>query len=337
MSPFGRLPQAHEIDSGIVVCAMSDEPGSDADRHQRFEEAGWLLVMLLPGALTIFLGIRSGGFYVGATSLAAAEMALVVGLRFALARRPLQGVSKPVAVAAVAMACFCAWTLLSSDWSHVMGRAFPEYSRALLYGLTLLFFGMLPFNVRRVRWMVYGVAAAAVAICAAALIARLLPHVIFDPTLVNEHRLGYPLTYWNALGILACIGAVLCVHLACSTRDSWVARVLGAAAVPLFALTLLYTLSRGGIWAAAGALVVYVVIGRPRGLISGAIATIPTTAIVLAAATPTSTLTESYPGAMVAEGKHVALVLVFAVGIAAGFVPAPGSRKKSHTLFVKEA
>ena len=288
---------------------MSGELGSEADRRRGLKEASWILVMLLPGALTVFLGFRSGGFYVGATSLAAAEMALVMGLRFALARRPLQGVSKPLAVAGVAMACFCAWTLLSSDWSHSVSRAFPEYSRALLYGLTLLFFGMLPFNVRRIRWMVYGVAAAAVAICTAALIARLLPHVIFDPTLVSEHRLGYPLTYWNALGILACIGAVLCVHLACSTRDSWIARVLGAAAVPLFALTLLYTLSRGGIWAAAGALVVYVVVGRPRALISGAIATVPTTLIVLTVATPTSTVTDSYPSGMVAEGKHVALVL----------------------------
>ncbi len=268
-----------------------------------------MLAMLLPGALTVFLGFRSGGFYVGATSLAAAEMALVIGLRFALARRPLQGVSTPLAVAAIAMACFCAWTLLSSDWSHSMSRALPEYSRALLYGLTLLFFGMLPFSVRRIRWMVYGVAAAAVAICTAALIARLLPHVIFDPTLASEHRLGYPLTYWNALGILGCIGAVLCVHLACSTRDSWVARVLGAAAVPLFALTLLYTLSRGGIWAAAGALVVYVVVGRPRALISGVIATVPTTLIAVAVAIPTSTIAESYPNGMVAEGKHVALVL----------------------------
>ena len=279
------------------------------ENRGRLDEVGWLLVMLLPGVLVLFLGFRSGGFYVGATSLAAAEMALVVGLRFALARRPLQGVSKPLAVAAVAMACFCAWTLLSANWSHTMARALPEYSRALLYGLTLLFFGMLPFNVRRIRWMVYGVAAAAVAICAAALIARLLPHTIFDPTLVGEQRLGYPLTYWNALGILACIGVVLCVHLACSTRDSWIARVLGAAVVPLFALTLLYTLSRGGIWAAAGALVVYVVIGRPRALISGAIATVPPTLIAVAVATPTSTITESYPNGMVAEGKHVALVL----------------------------
>lgn len=265
--------------------------------------------MLLPGALTFFLSVRSGGFYVGATSLAAAEMALVVGLRFALARRPLRGVSRPLAMAGVAMACFCAWTLLSANWSHTVARAFPEYSRALLYGLTLLFFGMLPFNVQRIRWMVYGVAGVAVVICAAALIARLLPHVIFDPTLVHEHRLGYPLTYWNALGILACVGVALCVHLACSTRDSPVARVLGAAAVPLFALTLLYTLSRGGIWAAVGAVILYAALGRPRGLISGAIATVPTTLIAIVVATPTGALTESYPSGMAGEGTHVALVL----------------------------
>ncbi len=284
--------------------ARSTDPSGHA-----YSRAGSILAALALAALTLYLAFQSGGFYVGATSLAAAEMALVVGLRFALGRRPLRGVSTPLAVAAVAMACFCAWTLLSSDWSHSMSRALPEYSRALLYGLTLLFFGMLPFNVRRIRWMVYGIAAAAVAICTAALIARLLPHTIFDPTLVSENRLGYPLTYWNALGILGCVGAVLCAHLACSTRDSWVARVLGAAAVPLFALTLFYTLSRGGIWAAVGAVVVYAVLGRPRALISGAIATIPTTAIVLAVATPTSAVTDVYPIGMVAEGQHVALVL----------------------------
>jgi O-Antigen ligase len=296
---------------------QNEAGGAQSDRRRRLEDAAWILVMLLPGALTVFLGFHSGGFYVGATSLVATEMALVVGLRFALARRPVQGVSPPLLIAVVAIGCFAAWTLLSSDWSDAASRALPEYSRALLYGLTLLFFGMLPFNVRRIRWLVYGVAAAALVLCAAALTARLLPHVIFDPTLVTEHRLGYPLTYWNALGIIACVGLVLCAHLACSTRDAPLARVLGAGSVPVFALTLVYTLSRGGIWAAAGALVVYVAIGRPRALLNGAVAIVPPTLIAVLAATPSGPVTDSYPSGTVGPGEHVAWVLLGCMAAAA--------------------
>ena len=170
--------------------------------------------MLIPGLLMAYLAFRSGGFYPGATSLAAAEMALVLALRFVLAKRPLQGVSKPLIVAVAAMGLFAAWTLFSADWSDSVSRALPAYSRALLCGLLLFFFGTLPFNARRVRWMVYGIAGAIVAISVAALIARLLPETIFDPALVDETRLGYPLTYWNTLGIVTCVGVILCFHIA---------------------------------------------------------------------------------------------------------------------------
>lgn len=270
---------------------------------------GLILAALAPAALTLYLAFQSGGFFPGATSLAAVEVAIAGALWLALARRPFEGLSVPLLVAAVALGGLAAWTLLSSSWSDSVARALPEYSRALLYALTLVLFGLLPFDARRIRWMVYGLAAAIVAICAAALTARLLPHAIFDPTLVHEHRLGYPLTYWNALGILSCVGVVLCAHLACGTRDSRVTRVLGAAAMPLLGLTLFYTLSRGGTWAAVGALVVYAVVGRPRALLSGAIATIPTTLIVLAVASPVGSVADGYPAATVSAGKHVALAL----------------------------
>ncbi len=52
--------------------------------------------------------------------------------------------------------------------------------------------------------MLYDLATATVAICAAGLIVRTLPpHVIFDPALTEKDRIGYPLTYWNALGLAA--------------------------------------------------------------------------------------------------------------------------------------
>lgn len=269
----------------------------------------WVVAMLLPGALMLFLSFRSGGFYLGAASLAAGEMAIVLGLRFALARRPLQGVSPGVIVAALAMGCFAAWTLISANWSDSVARAYPEYARALLYALVLVFFGSLPFEIKRIRWILYGVAGAIVVVCGAAIVARLLPNVILDDQSIGEPRLAYPLTYWNALGIVACIGTVLCAHLTSSTRDHWAVRIAGAAAIPLLALTLYYTLSRGAIWATPIAVLLYAAIGRPRAALSGAIAVLPTTLIAIAIASPSSDVSEGYPYTTVAAGEHMALVL----------------------------
>ncbi len=292
---------------------------------------------LLPAAVTVYLAFHSGGFFPGATSLLAAEMAILLAARLLLVRRPLAGASVPWAVATVALGALAAWTLLSAGWSGSPARALPEYTRVLLYALTLAFFGMMRYDVRRIRWMVYGLAAAIVAVCAVGLVARLLPQVIFDPALAEKERLGYPLTYWNSLGLLAGIGIVLCGHLACSDRDPGLVRMLGAAAVPLLALTLYYTLSRGAAWATVAALVVYVAVGRPRGLLGGALATVPATVAVLLVANPPDALTKGNPAGPVAveAGRHVALVLlacIVAAAVSRGIVLPLDSRLRSFHL-----
>lgn len=274
--------------------------------------------MLVPGAMTVALAFRSGGYFPGATGLAAAEMALLTAVRFTLARKPLVGMNRFLLVAVVAMATLAGWTLLSADWSGSFARALPGFSEAVLYGLALLCFGSFPFNPSRTRTMAYGIAGAIVVVCGAALIARLLPHLIHDPRLDVEPRLGYPLTYWNALGILATIGLVLCFHFAAAAREHRAVRVLGAAAVPLVALTLLYTLSRGAIWSAAAALVLYLLLGRPRGALAALLAAGPPTAFLIAVATPTSAVSAGYPGLTVGPGHHVFTILVLCVLAAAG-------------------
>ena len=294
---------------------MTNE-GSAAPRRRLDRGAPGTVAMLIPGAMTLALAFRSGGFFAGATGLAAAELALLTAVRFALARKPLVGFNRYLAVAAVAMAVLAGWTLLSAEWSHSSARAFQPYAEAVLYGLALVCFGSFPFNPARTRTMAYGIAAAIVCICAAALTARLFPHVIYDPSLVDETRLAYPLTYWNALGILTTVGLVLCFHFAAGAREPLAARLLGAAALPLLALTLLYTLSRGAIWAAAAALVLYLLVGRPRGVLGALAAGVPT-AIMLLVATPTGAVVDDYPAGAAAHGGHIAIVLLACV-LAAG-------------------
>ena len=86
-------------------------------------------------------------------------------------------------------------------------------------------------------------------VCAIALTTRLLPNVWpIGANLAND-RLSYPITYWNALGLLASLGIVFCLHMATRARGPRLTRVLGAAAVPLLATTVYFTFSRGAILA----------------------------------------------------------------------------------------
>jgi hypothetical protein len=279
-----------------------------------------LALLLLPGALTAFLCFRSGGFFPGAPALLAAQLALVLALRAAVARRPLEGLSPALVVAAVALGALALWTFASSGWSGAEGRAVIETSRVLLYLLVLLVFGTLARTVRRIRWMVYGLATAIVAVCLTALAARLFPQLGLAEAAVHPERLSHPLTYWNALGLLAGIGTVLCGHLASSEREPAVARVLGAAAVPLLAATLYYTFSRGATWAALVAVVIYAVVAHPRGLLAAAVATVPAAVIALMTVNPASVLTgDPTSAAAVEAGRRIALTLA-GCAVGAGLV-----------------
>ena len=295
------------------------EHGEDLRGGRGASSLGLVATALVPGALTAYFAFNDGGFFTGSVSLVAAELALALAAWFALARRPLAGLGGFSLTAVVALGAFAAWTLASSEWSDSPARATPEYVRALLYGLVLLLFAALPYSLKRVRWMLYGLVAAIVATCVVALIARTMPDVIYTATTVHPERLSHPLGYWNSLGILAAIGIVLCGHLACSTRDHWAWRVVGAAAVPLLATTLYYTFSRGSTWAALGAVALYVVVGRPRALLSGALATGPATLYALTAANPANALTGPDPlsPAALAAGDEVATALAASVIAAA--------------------
>ena len=59
---------------------------------------------------------------------------------------------------------------------------------------------------------------------------RALPDVIETASNINDDRLGFPLTYWNNLGLLAGLGLVLAVGLAGDRSERLAVRALSAAA-----------------------------------------------------------------------------------------------------------
>ncbi len=86
--------------------------------------------------------------------------------------------------------------------------------------------------------------------------------------------------------------------------------MLAAGVLPLLAATLFFTFSRGAILAGAVGMAVYVLVARPRGLLSGTLATLPMTAVPIVVAYHANlldTLDPTTPAA-VAQGHHVALV-----------------------------
>jgi O-antigen ligase len=295
---------------------------SESTTYHRRQTAGRLAfaaLLLLPGALTVYLSFNAGGFFPQTPAFVALILALVLAARMALVDRPLQGFSRPLAIAAGALALYALWTLASGIWSDAPGRALVEFDRALLYLLALLLFGSFPRSAACLRWMIRGLALGISIVGIIGLVTRVLPDVWpIAPDFANN-RLSYPLTYWNSLGLLSAIGVILCFHLTCSRGEHRMIRVLSAPAVPLLATTLYFTFSRGAIATGILGLIVYAVLGRPRAFLTGAIAVGPPTAIAVLVAYDADLLATPDPttAAAISQGQDLAVVLALCAGVAA--------------------
>jgi len=292
-------------------------PGSvDAALVARLANAAMLA---LPGALTAYFAFNAGGFFPESPAFVAIVLLLVLVVRLTTAPDPFAGFSWPLAVAVGALALYCLWTLLSGTWSDAPARALIEFDRAFLYLVTLVLFGSLPRRSDSLRWMVRGLALGIVAAVVAAFLSRTFPDTFTFHAGIDSSRLGWPLTYWNALGIFGAIGAIFCLHLSASLREPLVIRVLAAAALPVIGATVLLTFSRGAIAAGIAGLVLYALLGRPRGLASGLIAAVPLGVIAVKAAYDATLLAERGPitDAVVAQGHDLGAVVAACCAAAA--------------------
>ena len=240
------------------------------------------LLAVVPGALTIYFAFQTGAYFPGATAVGTLLLIVLLIGRALLADDPFAGMSLPLGLAAGALALLATWTLASAAWSDSSARALTEFDRALLYLLALVVFGSLPGSPRFTRWAVWGLAAGMTLICTAALITRTLPDLWSAPPEMQRNRLSYPIGYWNALGLVASLALIFCLHLTSSTREPRVVRILAAAAPPVLGSTLLFTFSRGPMVVCAMGIVAYYTLGRPRAAVTGLLATVPTTAIAVA-------------------------------------------------------
>jgi O-antigen ligase len=241
-------------------------------------------------------------------------------VRIVQARHPFEGLAPITLVAIVALGLYAALTLASALWSHSTSRAVIEFDRVWLYLLVLVRLGAVAARGAKRCWLIRGLVLGASIVCGAGLITRVRPNVGHTAPGVSNERLSYPVTYWNTLGLLATLGIVLAFHLTCSIAERRFVRVLAAGVLPLLAATLFFTFSRGSILAGAVGLAVYVLVARPRLLLSGAPATVPATAVLIVVAYHANlldTLDPTTPAA-VSQGHRVALVAGICVLACAG-------------------
>lgn len=276
-------------------------------------------LLLVPGATTAYLGFNSGGYFGGEIADVAIALLLALLLMVTVASRPFAGWTPSGVVVSGALAAFAAWLLLSSGWSHAPARALLEFDRALVYLLAFALMASMPRRPGDVAVLLRWVLAAIVAVAAAGLATRLMPDVVGAFPGRDPSRLSWPLTYWNAMGVICAVGWVLALHGAAGGREPLWMRALAGACLPVLATAGYLPLSRGGIATAVVGGLLFVVLARPPRLLVTLLTAGPSVAVALVTAYHADVLTTAgfARGAGPAQGhREAAIVVACAAGAA---------------------
>jgi hypothetical protein len=221
-----------------------------------------------------------------------------------------------------ALALFAAWTLLSITWAPLNGSAYHAGQLVVLYVGGLLAAAVLLRSRSALRVVEPGLAAGALIVVGYGISGRLLPGILhFARSTSAQGRLEQPLTYWNAMGELAALGAVLSVRIAGDATRRAAVRVAAAmASVPL-ALGLYLSFSRGALFACAAGLVTLVVVAPRREQLQSIVIALVAGVVISAASAPSRGVTAlaGSIGTREREGA-IALAALVIVMAAAGLV-----------------
>jgi hypothetical protein len=205
--------------------------------------ASWLVSFVV----VTYLALSDGGFDTVSRSQAGVAVWWIVLLGAAVGILPRR-VGRAGWLAVGLLVGFAAWTGLSISGSQSAELSADELGRVATYAGVFL----LALTVQRwsgARAAVYGAAAAVGVVGLLAVLSRL--HPAWFPVnqqlafFSNAGRLSYPLNYWNGLAAFLGMGVPLLLCVASDGRRVSV-QALGAAGVPVLALGIFFTISRGG-------------------------------------------------------------------------------------------
>jgi O-antigen ligase len=176
--------------------------------------------------------------------------------------------SVPGRVAVGSLAALGVWTAISLTWAPLIGPGVDAVQRILLY-LAALMAAIALFQDRRVARVVEpALAFGTLVVIGYGVLERLL--AAGDPqdgSFSAGGRLEQPITYWNAEGLLAALGLVLCVRLAGDGTRPVALRSAAAAASPLLGMGVYLSYSRGALAAALiGVILILAVVPTRRQL-----------------------------------------------------------------------
>jgi O-antigen ligase len=212
------------------------------------------VLMAGPFALAFF----SGGFFDEPRLVAAIVAWALVAVAAVAAPRPLP--RDPWARSALlGLALLLAWSAISLAWAPVSSAAHDDLQRITLYlGALTAAFGLLRSRAA-LRAIEPAVVAGSTLVVVYGMSDRLVPGLVtLSHSFTSGSRLEQPLTYWNAMGLLAAMGVVLAARVAGDAERRRAVRVLAAAAAAPLGMALYLSLSRGAIAAVGAGLVVLI-------------------------------------------------------------------------------
>ncbi|MEI6447350.1 MAG: O-antigen ligase family protein [Actinomycetes bacterium] len=319
---------------------MTDEIQTSAvPALERRNSAGGLLHARIAGcavaAVVFAIGLAGGGYELPASGevvlLAAWPLLIGAIIGFVPVNRP----SAPVLLACTFAALLVVWSLISIGWSEAAGRSVVvAIQYAAVFSVLLL--GAVFFRAEDRTHVLGGLLGGVGLVAGLAVASRFHPDLAPQPSAIvgadrMQARLHWPVGYWNTLGFLAAMAIPLGLHFAADAKRL-LSRFAAAASVPVLAICILLTLSRGSILIAAlavGASVVLSPLSLRRLVLLGAQAA--GAAILVTEALSRQALMDGLTGrgagvTQAGEMETLVVLVAFGVGsiaVALSFVPVP--------------
>jgi O-antigen ligase len=281
------------------------------------------------------LAFHSGGYFDRPRLIASIVAWALVAVVALTAEQPLPR-SGAGRLALAGLALLFLWSVASYEWAPLRELVQHDAERLLLY----VGYFMAALALVRERWLyralepllVLGVLITSLY----GLSERLFPGLVeFDRSRTAAGRLEQPLTYWNAVGALGAIGAILAMRVAGDPRRSSGVRAAAAAGGVPIGFAAYLSFSRGALAAVAAGVVLLVALapgGRPQLRAIGAVLLATAAAALVAGALPTVRSLERGEHGDSSQGLIMFAVLIVLSGASAAVAlyrsesPAPPRR-----------
>ena len=202
---------------------------------------------LLVAAILVALLASQGGYFPPSWGWSSVLLLVVIGAWAILTQNV--SVTRGELAWLGAIAALVVWTALSAIWSPDTGASLLEAQRALLY-LVAIAAVLALARTFDARALLLAILVAVVVISAYSLSTRLFPGHFGIVDTTAGYRLATPIGYWNGLGILAAMGALVALAVVAEEFGPAV-RAAAAGSAVVFVLTIYYTFSRAS-WVALG-------------------------------------------------------------------------------------